>query len=133
MAEYAKVTRDGFLLRLKNHGPENLDFAWDSFEENVDLSGINFQEADLSGVRMVGANLRGADLQGVRFREYQADYDVVWSADLTNADLTDSNLVGASFNRAIVTGAKFHHVRLSGSEFSAAQDLGSTLLTVKIG
>ena len=66
---------------------------------HVDLSGLNLEGADLSGLNLIRANLSGANLEG---------------ADLSGAFLRYANLSGANLEGANIEGADLFDADLIG-------------------
>jgi uncharacterized protein YjbI with pentapeptide repeats len=69
--------------------------------ERSNLQGAIFFEADLSGANLKGADLHGADLRNADLRD----------ADLYRANLSDSDLLGARFNGALIDLVDFTNAR----------------------
>ncbi len=95
------------LFRSDSSNPANLEF----FDlQNLDLSGIDFKRARLSGSDMFGV-------------------------DLTRADLSGADLRKARLDRVIILGARFDGANLEGvsllrpSVFSSLQDLPSEVVS----
>lgn len=115
------------------------------FEEDPDLSGVNFSRTDLTGVVLTGinlkkANFRGADLSdadlsGTNLRNTDMREAFLRKTDLSEADLGSSNLIGADLCdanlmdsklikakliRATLWRANFAEADLSGADLSDA-------------
>jgi len=66
----------------------------------TNLSGANFEEANLAGAKLAGANLAGANFS---------------NAILAGADFRDADLTGANLTNAVTSGAKFDGANLAGA------------------
>ena len=72
-----------------------------------DLTGANFEKAELDGVNfenanLTGANFKGADIERSNFK----------NANLTNADFEDADLEEANLQGAIIKGTNFKNTEL---------------------
>ena len=111
--------------------PGIIDLTGGDFGE-AKLDGIRLRGADLSGASLIGATMRGASLEGAQLRGTKLQrvdlrsgpplYAANWTmspsligADLSGADLTDGRL-DASLQRAILRGA-----RLNGADLGREQ------------
>ena len=91
----------------------------------ADLSGMNLEREDLSGLDLSGANLSGAKLGrtflsrskfvGANLSGADIGSTNAYRADFTDADLTGATFIGANAEEAIFTRAK-----LDGVDFSYA-------------
>lgn len=115
--------------------------------KGLDLSGIDFEEAnlyhaDLSGSRLnkcnlmravlINANLNGVDLSGANLIEAKLTRVTLNNADLTGADfsnsrLRDADLRGARFNGASFNGADLRKTRLQKSRLAWVDLRGADL------
>ncbi len=82
----------------------------------VELSGINFENTDLSGanlewVALLNARLMGADLRGANLSESM----------LGESDLSEADLLGANLKSAELIGSKFRNAELSEADLSCCQ------------
>jgi uncharacterized protein YjbI with pentapeptide repeats len=96
----------------------------------ANLSGANFEGANLRRAVLVDtnceganlcANLRDADLIGANLR------DAKLSANLESADLSQTNLQGAHLNEAFLGGATLTRANLSGADLREAYLRGADL------
>ena len=85
---------------------------------NLDLSGTNLSNTDLSRANLSNANLSNTDLS----------YANLFSANLENAVLTDADLSNASLNSAILINVDFTLAHLDGANLSWC-DLRQTSLS----
>jgi len=77
---------------------------------NVNLSGADFSDANLSRALLAGANLSGANFYGANLSE----------ASLIRANLTGANLVDANLAEADLTEANLFGVKVFGTNFARA-------------
>ncbi|PZU97068.1 MAG: hypothetical protein DCE90_07990 [Pseudanabaena sp.] len=80
---------------------------------NTTFKNINFTNADLRGALFNGVLLDGANLHGVNFSSGIAYVSRFKDVDLTDAILTDSNMLRSTFDNVNVTGADFTDALLS--------------------
>ncbi|OIP71161.1 MAG: hypothetical protein AUK48_12830 [Oscillatoriales cyanobacterium CG2_30_44_21] len=80
---------------------------------NTTFKNINFTNADLRGALFNGVFLDGANLHGVDFSSGIAYVSRFKDVDLTDAILTDSNMLRSTFDNVNVTGADFTDALLS--------------------
>jgi uncharacterized protein YjbI with pentapeptide repeats len=73
---------------------------------------------DLSNLDLRRANLKGCRLNFGKFV----------ATDLTNADLTDTMLINASFKKANLVGTVFRGAIVAGADFSEAKGLDTGLI-----
>jgi hypothetical protein len=104
-APIAKLIADGV---VKNQRIPLQQFDWQNTRltgawwEGVNVSGIDFWQADLSWAGMKEANFRKSVLV-----EAKLDGSVLVGADLTNARLERASLLGTDLREAKVEGARF--------------------------
>ena len=79
---------------------------------SVTLKNANFTNADLRGALFNGVLLDGANLHGSDFSSGIAYVSKFKNVDLSDAILTDSNLLRSSFDNVNVTGADFTNALL---------------------
>ena len=87
-----------------------------------DLSGLNFEYANLSNSDFRRANFDNAKLSNVDFTQANLS-----NADLSGVDLTGTILTGADLSGVILTGVDLSEIDLSGLELSAAKLIGVDL------
>jgi uncharacterized protein YjbI with pentapeptide repeats len=80
---------------------------------NTTFKNINFTNADLRGALFNGVFLDGANLHGINFGSGIAYVSRFKDVDLTDAILTDSNMLRSTFDNVNVTGADFTDALLS--------------------
>lgn len=126
-----------------------LDFSGQTFENHIDLAGLNlgharfvkarligawFVRQDGSGAsRLAGANFEGAQLEEAHFQGVylgeanlrHADLDManLREANLTHSDLRGANLTGADLSGTKVIGARLEGSYISGSDLNTAVGL----------
>lgn len=106
-----------FIISL--HEKENIHTAMRRYNcsgiwlNNVDLSGANLINADLSITNLNGANLTGTNLNGADLEE----------AGLTGTDLTGTNLDGADLSRADLSKTNLSGANLRGADLRWAKNL----------
>lgn len=121
--------------------------------DNLDLSGINFRSAILSGASLrgsrfygigedrrfgtfddwmtdlSGADLKEADLTGAILKQVSMNRTNLLRATLNRADLSESRLVGANLSSAKLIGASLRQAVLEDASLTGA-DLGEAVLTM---
>lgn len=80
---------------------------------NTTFKNTNFTNADMRGALFNGVFLDGANLHGIDFSSGIAYVSKFKDVDLTDAILTDSNMLRATFDNVNVTGADFTDALLS--------------------
>lgn len=110
-----------------NTGPAQFSLVLD----NLDLSGINFRSATLSGASLRSSRFYGAG-EDQRFDTFDD-----WITDLSGADLKDADLTGAVLTnvmmnrtnllRATLNQANLSSSRLAGANLSSAQLISADL------
>ena len=105
-------TNDSF-LNLLEQGTDK----WNSWRANNPGIKILLAEEDLSEMDLKGINFGEADLSGADF----------YGSDLTEANLKMANLKGADFSEATFSGAELYKVNLSGA-FLTGAELSNTYL-----
>jgi uncharacterized protein YjbI with pentapeptide repeats len=86
---------------------------------NADLGDADLSSADLSNALLLNANLINADLSGADLSNALLDNaDLV--ADLSNADLSGANLIGADLSDANLFSADLSDANLIGADLSRA-------------
>jgi uncharacterized protein YjbI with pentapeptide repeats len=103
---------------------ESADFT------NVDLSGADLRAARLHNAKFKNANLRNADLRAAILTKACLDKAnlhqallraaILSGGQLSDATLTDSNLVSANLNKAHLTGVKLKNADLTGVDLTDA-------------
>ena len=98
------------------------DWLCDLNLSGMDLSGVYFTDADLSGADLRGADLSGvdltkADLSGADLREADLTGVNLNGADLSQSDFRDATLRNSSLKKAIFSETNFLDVRLEGVIF----------------
>jgi hypothetical protein len=88
----------------------------------VELSGINFENTDLSGanlewVALLNARLMGADLKGANLSESILGESDLSAADLLGANLKSAELIGTKFRNAELGEADLSYCQLSQATF----------------
>jgi len=91
---------------------------------------VAYEEADLSGARLVGARLKHSAFPGSNFTEVEArgakfvSSDLKGArfdkADLTDADMTKADLQGASFKGTKLRRTRLFRANLKGADFTDA-------------
>ena len=98
--------------------------------KNLDLSGIQFGNANLEGANLLGSNcsncgLLGAHLDGVSLRSTRFFSAYLAEASLNNADFSFAHLNKAVFRQASLKNVIFLQSNLTDAEFTAAKLDGS--------
>lgn len=116
-------------------------------QQQDDLSGQNFSELDLPGIRLAGAKVAGADFSGSNLADADlSEIDGIQTtftganlqnarfdwANLRDAVFAEADLRGAVFRGAIIRDAIFEGADLRGADF-AGVDLRGTELAMKGG
>lgn len=116
-------------------------------QQQDDLSGQNFSELDLPGIRLAGAKVAGADFSGTNLVDADlSEIDGIQTAftganlqnarfdgaNLRDAVFADADLRGAVFRGAIIRDAIFAGADLRGADFSGV-DLRGTELEMRGG
>jgi hypothetical protein len=88
----------------------------------VELSGINFENADLSGANLEGvallnARLVGADLRGANLSESMLGESDLSEADFLGANLRNAELIGTTLRNAELSEADLSYSQLSQAVF----------------
>jgi len=108
---------------------------------NADLSGADFFQSDLQGVKLSRASLDGADLQGVELSRASLDGADLSRAKLNIADLTDTNLSDYhmegnvrmyTFNGTNLTHANLTHANLTHANLTRANLSNAILLATDL-
>jgi len=123
-------------LWLKDHKQgkraELHDYRFGSLLEKIDLdlSGVNLSEADLSGssfykAKLIGVNLSGANLKGTSFMDVDLTDAVLDDIDMPNGSISHSNLTRVNAKRANFINCHmwdncYENAVLSASRFIAA-------------
>ncbi len=84
-------------------------------EVEVDLSGADLSDAELTGADLAGADLFDAELTGADLADADLFGADLTLADLTDADLTDADLGGADLSEANLRGAFLTHAGLKSA------------------
>lgn len=102
MESNCPLSRGSFLALISENGgkAEGLDLTQQTFDEGIDLSGLDLSRINLSNKLLNHAKFNGSNLFA--------------------ADFTDSNLEYAEFNAAILEGVFFNSAFLSYTEFREA-------------
>ena len=95
--------------------------------ENMDLSGANFKEVDLTGAKLKGASLVRAHLTGSILIDANLSSTKLSGAALDSAFLTGSILIDANLKDAIMGNAKLSGATLSGAILSGADLISADL------
>lgn len=105
-------------LRIFRRGVKNWnEWRRKGIATRLDLSGVDFREANLNNADLSNTNLNNSNLNKAKLRK----------AKLSNADLNDSNLSGANLSQADLSRAYLSKVDLRGANLSNA-DLSKTIL-----
>jgi hypothetical protein len=91
--------------------------------DGLNLSQVDFEEANLSKAGLTGANLSGANLRGANL--YEAD---LGEANLRGANLSKANLGWAALYKADLTGANLRGANLSKANLQGANLSGANLV-----
>jgi uncharacterized protein YjbI with pentapeptide repeats len=99
--------------------------------DNVDLSGINFQSANLQQGSFKGSIFRGVGEDG-RWDTFDDAIADLSQAQMKQANFTDANLSRVIMNRSDLNGATLNranlsHARLIGADLSSTQLVGANL------
>lgn len=84
-----------------------------AYLEQVDLSGADLREVDLSEAILIYANLSGADLTNANLSGAKLS-----GADLSGADLTNANLSGVVTLSTDLSGATLFFANISGANLT---------------
>jgi uncharacterized protein YjbI with pentapeptide repeats len=102
--------------------------AWNNWrEKNQERASFNLSCADLHGRDLTGADLRGVDLSNAILRGATLGQGTkLWNANLSNADLYQTNLRGAdlqdvNFSNADLYQADLRETNLQGADLSTAK------------
>lgn len=95
-----------------------------------DLSDVNLQHQNLSGINFEGANLSGANLmvttfEGASFKNAQLKNVILGLTTLNNADLSGADLWRAAISESIIGTANFESADLNSVDFQDS-DLNNT-------
>jgi uncharacterized protein YjbI with pentapeptide repeats len=85
-----------------------------------DLSGADFQEADLNGADLRRANLSGADLSDATLYKADLRRANLWGATLMDATLYKADLRGADLHNSLLYRAILEKADLRGADFTWA-------------
>lgn len=93
--------------------------------KNMDLTGTNFNGADLREVVLSGADLSASDLMGAELTGTILLYADLSKVNLSGANLTGANLNGADLTYADLSGACLHNSNLHGANLNTAYLVGA--------
>jgi hypothetical protein len=123
----AMASDDGSLedirLALTILGSRAVRGAQAESRQRIDLSGIHFRAAKLSGV----------NLSGFRLAQCKFDDCLLVGAKLTQADLSGASLCGADLKGADLRDADFSEGDLAGADFTGARIGGACLSNANVG
>ena len=131
--------QDKYSLTLDETNLAGADFSWlsrfrDRRLQGVDLRHANFQHADLRGALLSGSEMNDSGAYGPDFTEdvprretwgwekyrYAVQFDC---ADLSEAQLNDSGLVGVLFGRANLNSTNLDQSNISRADFTNVRNL----------
>ena len=141
-----KVTKVAIanILSLDSSKEKAIDLSRTNLSQSTDIQALFalvLDNMDLSGINFRRANLTGASFQGTRFwgtgnDTYLGTFDD-WVADFSDASLKEANLTGAILNNvsmentnlihAILDRANLSQVRLTSANLSSAKLIGANL------
>ena len=98
-----------FNRRRRSIQPELIDFR------EVDISGLNLRNADLSNIYFIGAKLQGTDLTNAIL-----DNTKLMEADLSNARLNGASLFGTQLQGASLTNAELNGAQIDSADLTRA-------------
>ncbi|MCA9735769.1 pentapeptide repeat-containing protein, partial [candidate division KSB1 bacterium] len=97
---------------VKLHYSQEIDLS------EADLTGLNFSDCNLSGLKLVRANLMGANLNNVNLMEAVLTEANLRDADLKGAVISEANLGKADLRRAKLNNATLSEVILCNANLS---------------
>ena len=117
-------TREDVLKLIEENGgkAEGLDLSGKTFEEGIDLSGLNLSGIKLNNVQLFRANFNGSNLdRAIMQNTYlgYATFNPLESevASLQGVDLRGANLHDAEFREADLSVAQFQETKVQGTVY----------------
>jgi uncharacterized protein YjbI with pentapeptide repeats len=95
--------------------------------ENVNLSGMSFENIRMPGIFMKNANLSRANFRGAFLRESVMSNADLRGADFSSANLTNANLEGTNSEGALFKNCVMVGSNMSNSNFDRCDFTGATL------
>jgi len=99
---------------------------------NADLKWSNFQGANLEGVKFQGADLEEANLKETNLKEAKLIGTNLKEANLKGADLTGAKLIKAKLEQANLTGATLDGADLENADLNSATMVSTSLVSAKL-
>ncbi len=105
------------LLKAKNESLRGCKLA------GYDLTGANFANMDLRGIKISGCNLADSDFRGAIFEQSRIESSILKrcffsGANLSAADLSDNVFDGANFKECLAVGTLFRHCKINNASFA---------------
>ncbi len=94
---------------------------------DADLSNMKLEGFNLSGAHLEGANLNGANLEHAKLMEAHLEGADLYGANLEHAKLMEAHLEGADLNGANLEHAKLINTHLEGADLKIAHLEGADL------
>jgi TIR domain-containing protein/pentapeptide repeat protein len=104
------------------------NWAQNDLEEEIDLSGADFQNADLWGAHLFQANLRDANFRGANLSAANLNGADLTRADLRMARLQDVDLRGAGLSSAMLNEAVLHRADLTAAVLTESDLSGANII-----